>query len=58
MSKEKVMHLEAMGVNIIFTRSSVEKGHPEHYQDLAAKLFPKLLAHFRINLITPPINGP
>ena len=38
MSQEKVMHLEAMGVEIVFTRSDVEKGHPEHYQDLAAKI--------------------
>ena len=32
------MHLEAMGVEIVFTRSDVEKGHPEHYQEMAAAM--------------------
>ena len=38
MSEEKIMHLEAMGVEIIMTRSDVENGHPEHYQSIAEKL--------------------
>ena len=38
MSEEKIMHLEAMGVEIIMTRSDVENGHPEHYQSIAGKL--------------------
>ena len=41
MSQEKVMHLEAMGVEIVFTRSDVEKGHPEHYQEMAAAIVKK-----------------
>ena len=28
MSREKIRHLKAMGVEIIMTRSDVEKGHP------------------------------
>ena len=38
MSEEKIRHLEAMGVEIIITRSDVENGHPEHYQSIAEKL--------------------
>ncbi|ULO09265.1 pyridoxal-phosphate dependent enzyme [Paenibacillus sp. 19GGS1-52] len=37
MSTEKVNHLRALGVEIILTRSDVEKGHPEYYQDLAER---------------------
>ena len=38
MSEEKIMLLEAMGVEIIMTRSDVENGHPEHYQSIAENL--------------------
>jgi len=36
MSSEKIRRLSSMGANIVITRSDVEKGHPEYYQDLAA----------------------
>lgn len=35
MSREKISHLKALGADIYITRSDVEKGHPEYYQDLA-----------------------
>jgi cystathionine beta-synthase len=38
MSQEKVFHLRAMGAEVHMTRSDVGKGHPEYYQDLAARL--------------------
>ncbi|MBM4119220.1 pyridoxal-phosphate dependent enzyme, partial [bacterium] len=38
MSREKVAHLRALGAEVIITRSDVGKGHPEYYQDLAARL--------------------
>ena len=38
MSEEKIRHLEAMGVEIIMTRSDVENAHPEHYQSNSEKL--------------------
>ena len=56
MSKEKVMHLEAMGVDIIFTRSDVEKGHPEHYQDLAAKIVSETPGAFFTDQFNNPSN--
>jgi cystathionine beta-synthase len=38
MSQEKIQHLRAMGADVILTRSDVERGHPEYYQDVAAEL--------------------
>jgi cystathionine beta-synthase len=38
MSQEKIFHLRAMGADVRLTRSDVGKGHPEYYQDLAARL--------------------
>lgn len=38
MSQEKIAHLRAMGAEVILTRSDVQKGHPEYYQDVAAAL--------------------
>src|SRR5689334_23764694 len=38
MSQEKIFHLKAMGAEVVMTRSDVGKGHPEYYQDLAARL--------------------
>ena len=35
---EKIYNLEAMGVEVIITRSDVNKGHPEYYQDVAEKI--------------------
>src|ERR1700748_1311725 len=38
MSTEKVLHLKALGAEVHMTRSDVGKGHPEYYQDMAARL--------------------
>ncbi|MBC7938668.1 MAG: cystathionine beta-synthase [Chitinophagaceae bacterium] len=38
MSSEKVLHLKALGAEVHITRSDVGKGHPEYYQDVAARL--------------------
>jgi cystathionine beta-synthase len=38
MSREKVFNVQAMGADVVMTRSDVQKGHPEYYQDLAARL--------------------
>ena len=38
MSREKIFNLKAMGAEVVLTRSDVPKGHPEHYQDLAARI--------------------
>ena len=56
MSQEKVMHLEAMGVKIVFTRSDVEKGHPEHYQEMAAAIVKKTPGSFFADQFSNPAN--
>lgn len=38
MSREKINHLRALGVEILLTRSDVGKGHPEYYQDYARRV--------------------
>jgi cystathionine beta-synthase len=38
MSREKVFNVQAMGAEVILTRSDVQKGHPEYYQDMAERL--------------------
>ncbi len=38
MSQEKVVHLKALGAEVVMTRSDVGKGHPQYYQDLAARI--------------------
>ena len=38
MAIEKILHLKALGAEIHLTRSDVGQGHPEYYQDMAARL--------------------
>jgi len=38
MAKEKIMHLRAMGADVRMARSDVTKGHPDYYQDVAARI--------------------
>jgi cystathionine beta-synthase len=38
MSTEKIQHLRALGVDIRLTRSDVSPGHPDYYQDMAARI--------------------
>ena len=56
MSQEKIFHLKALGADVLLTRSDVTKGHPEYYQDLAAKIARETPgAHF-INQFANPAN--
>lgn len=38
MSQEKIFHLKALGAEVVMTRSDVPKGHPDYYQDRAARI--------------------
>jgi cystathionine beta-synthase len=38
MSQEKIFHLKALGAEVVLTRSDVEKGHPDYYQDAAERI--------------------
>ena len=55
MSQEKIFNLRAMGTEIIITRSDVEKGHPEYYQDLAESIAKERGAYY-INQFGNPDN--
>lgn len=55
MSREKLYNLKAMGAEVIETRSDVQKGHPEYYQDLALRLSKERDA-FYINQFENPAN--
>ncbi len=55
MSQEKIFNLRAMGAEVVLTRSDVEKGHPEYYQDLGASLA-RLHGYYHINQFGNPDN--
>ncbi len=55
MSQEKVIHLAALGAEVIWTRSDVGKGHPAHYQDMARKIASESGAFF-VNQFDNPAN--
>ena len=46
MSQEKIFNLRAMGAEIILTRSDVNRGHPEYYQDLGRAIAEEKNAYF------------
>jgi cystathionine beta-synthase len=56
MSQEKIFHLRAMGAKIILTRSDVEKGHPEYYSDMAARIAKETPGAFFVNQFENPNN--
>src|SRR5690349_23769905 len=56
MSREKIFNLKAMGAEVVLTRSDVAKGHPEYYQDLAAKIAKETPGAYFINQFGNPDN--
>jgi cystathionine beta-synthase len=46
MSQEKIFNLRAMGAEVVLTRSDVDKGHPEYYQDLGKAIAEEKGAYF------------
>src|SRR6187551_3927115 len=55
MSQEKIFNLRAMGAEVVLTRSDVEKGHPEYYQDLATRLA-RERGYYHVNQFGNPDN--
>src|SRR3982751_6670402 len=49
MSQEKIFHLKALGAQVVLTRSDVTKGHPDYYQDKAARLAAQTPGAFYVN---------
>jgi cystathionine beta-synthase len=56
MSQEKIFHLKAMGAEVMLTRSDVAKGHPEYYQDMAARVARENTGALYINQFANPAN--
>jgi cystathionine beta-synthase len=56
MSQEKLLHLRALGAQIVMTRSDVAKGHPQYYQDLAEKIARQTPGAYYINQFNNPAN--
>src|SRR2546427_4063970 len=56
MSTEKILHLKAMGAEVHLTRSDVAKGHPEYYQDYAARLAKEIPGAFFTDQFNNPSN--
>jgi cystathionine beta-synthase len=56
MSQEKIFHLKALGAEVIITRSDVEKGHPDYYQDKARKIASETPGGFYVNQFENPAN--
>jgi cystathionine beta-synthase len=49
MSQEKISHVRALGAEVRITRSDVTRGHPEYYQDVAARLAEQIPGSFYVN---------
>ena len=49
MSQEKIFHLKALGAEVRLTRSDVTKGHPDYYQDMAARITRETPGAFYVN---------
>jgi cystathionine beta-synthase len=56
MSSEKVLHLKALGAEVQLTRSDVGKGHPDHYQDRAARVAAGIPGAFFADQFNNPAN--
>ena len=56
MSREKISHLRAFGAEIRLTRSDVSAGHPDFYQDYAARIASELPGSVYINQFANPAN--
>ncbi|HSH13332.1 MAG TPA: cysteine synthase family protein, partial [Desulfurivibrionaceae bacterium] len=56
MSREKIFNLRAMGADVVLTRSDVAKGHPDYYQDMAARIASETPGAYFINQFGNPDN--
>ena len=56
MSQEKIAHVRALGAEVRLTRSDVTRGHPEYYQDVAARLAEEIPGGFYVNQFCNPAN--
>ena len=51
-----MLHLKALGAEVVMTRSDVGKGHPQYYQDLAERIASETPGAFYVNQFNNPAN--
>ncbi len=56
MSVEKIAHARALGADVRLTRSDVSPGHPDYYQDMAARIARETPNSYHINQFANPAN--
>src|SRR6266571_5652085 len=56
MAREKVLHAQAMGAEVVTARSDVGKGHPDYYQDVAEAIARRTPGAFYVNQFANPEN--
>ena len=56
MSQEKIFNLKAMGAEVVLTRSDVVKGHPDYYQEIAARIARETPNACYVNQFANPAN--
>ena len=56
MSKEKILHLKALGAEVQMARSDVGKGHPEYYHECAERYARQTPGAFYANQFGNPAN--
>ena len=56
MSTEKILHLKALGADVRITRSDVGIGHPDYYQDYAARIAAEIPGSFFADQFNNPAN--
>jgi cystathionine beta-synthase len=56
MSQEKIFHLQALGAEVVMTRSDVGRGHPAYYQDMAERMEREIPGAVWINQFANPAN--
>src|SRR6266571_7486981 len=56
MAREKVLHAQALGAEVVSTRSDVGKGHPDYYQDMAEAITRRTPGAFYVNQFANPAN--
>ncbi|MBA3762399.1 MAG: cysteine synthase family protein, partial [Chthoniobacterales bacterium] len=56
MSQEKISHVRALGAEVRIVRSDVMRGHPEYYQDVAARLAAEIPGAYYVNQFSNPAN--
>ncbi len=56
MSQEKISHVRALGAEVRIVRSDVTRGHPEYYQDVAARLAAEIRGAYYVNQFGNPAN--